>query len=73
MIQFNNYIQIITVLYLFISVSLYLLKPKIMFQSNKMKQFGVGKSKTIFYYPLVIVLVAIVLYIIVYQFYISLN
>lgn len=73
MIQFNNYLQIITFLYLVIAVSLYLLKPKIMFQNNKMKQFGVGKSKTIFYYPLVIVLFAIVLYIIVYQFYISLN
>ena len=71
MILFNNYIQIIIILYLIIAIGLYIYKPIIMFKNNKMKSFGVGKSKTIFYYPYILIISSFLLYIIIYQFYIS--
>jgi hypothetical protein len=57
--------QLIIFIYLVISVGLYFLKPKIMFNNDgNMKKFGIGFDKTIFYYPYVIIILALVLYII---------
>lgn len=56
--------QLIIFVYLCISVSLYFLKPQIMFNiDGTMKKFGIGYNKTIFYYPYVIVILALILYI----------
>jgi hypothetical protein len=57
--------QLIIFIYICISVGLYFLKPKIMFNSDgTMKKFGIGYDKTIFYYPYIIIIIALVLYII---------
>jgi hypothetical protein len=56
--------QLIIFLYIIISISLYYLKPKIMFSSDgNMKKFGTGFDKTIFYYPYVIIIIGLVLYV----------
>ena len=71
MIQFNNYVKIIAILYLMVAIGLYYIKPEIMFKDGKIKQFGVGKNKTIFYYPMILIIISIILYISVYSIYLS--
>lgn len=56
--------QLIIFFYLCIAIGIYLLKPKIMFNSDgSIKKFGIGYDKTIFYYPYVIIVFALLLYI----------
>jgi hypothetical protein len=56
--------QLIIFVYLCISIGLYILKPKIMFNPDgSLKKFGIGYEKTIFYYPYVIIIFALVIYI----------
>ena len=52
------------VVFLIISVALYMSRPAIMFTSDgRMKRFGTRSAdKTIFYYPYVVIIVAIVVY-----------
>jgi len=64
MINITKHLKYTLVLYIFISIYLWQLKPKIMFnQSDKtMKTFGLGRNKTILYYPIVIIIIAILIY-----------
>lgn len=56
--------QLIIFLYIIISIGIYFLKPKIMFSNDgNMKKFGTGFDKTIFYYPYVIIIIGLVLYV----------
>jgi len=56
--------QLIIFIYLCLSIGLFILKPVIMFNNDgTMKKFGIGYEKTIFYYPYVIVIIALLLYI----------
>ena len=73
MFQFNNYIKYICVIYLIISVSIFLYKPSIVFKNGKIKQFGVGKNKTILYYPVLNIYLSIIIYLIIYSIFTSNN
>lgn len=61
----NSTIIVAIILYIAVSVVLWLLKPSIMFHSNgSIKSFGVNKDETIFFYPIVLIFIAIIIYIV---------
>ena len=62
MIQFTERIKYSVFIYLAISVFVWIQKPKLMFNNNNIKSFGIGVNKTIFYYPLVMIVFAIIIY-----------
>ena len=63
MINFSNYLKYSVIAYLLIAFFIWMQKPSLIFDKNKnIKKFGVGSNKTIFYYPLVLIVLAIVLY-----------
>lgn len=58
-------IVITTIIYIIISVLLWGLKPSLMFHTNgSIKSFGVNEDETIFFYPIVLIFIAILIYII---------
>lgn len=62
----NNNLSIIIITYILISLLIYNLKPDIMFDKNgTMKQFGVGKNKTVIYFPFVLIVLAIIIFLII--------
>ena len=64
MLYFNNHVKYTLIIYIVISIYLWHLKPKIMFNqiNKKMKPFGLGYNKTILYYPLIIIVIGILIY-----------
>ena len=57
------------VLYLIIAISIWIKKPDLLFNENgTVKEFGVGKNKTVFYYPILLVFLAIMIYILFYSY-----
>jgi hypothetical protein len=62
MIQFTERIKYSIIIYLAISIFIWMQKPKLMFNNNNIKNFGIGVNKTIFYYPLVMIVLAIIIY-----------
>ena len=62
MIQFTERIKYSIIIYLAISIFMWTQKPKLMFNNNNIKSFGIGVNKTIFYYPLVMIVLAIIIY-----------
>ena len=71
MLQYDNYLKVIFFLYLTISIGLYYFKPSMMFSDGQIKQFGVGKNKTIFYFPLALIIIAIIIYISIYTLFLK--
>lgn len=70
MINFNEYLKYSIVIYLVISIYLWIKKPRLIFDNDKnIKQFGIGINKTIFYYPFIIIILAIILYSVFYNLY----
>ena len=70
MINFNNYLKFTIITYLFISIIIWIKKPRLIFNDkSNLKQFGIGKSKTIFYYPFVIIVLSIIIYFIYFSLY----
>ena len=56
----DNYLKYSVIVYLFIALAIWIKKPKIMFNDEKkIKNFGIGRNKTIFYYPVVLIILAI--------------
>ena len=62
MVQFTDRIKYSIIIYLVISIFIWMQKPKLMFNNNNIKSFGIGVNKTIFYYPLVMIVLAIIIY-----------
>ena len=62
MIQFTERIKYSLIIYLAISIFIWMQKPKLMFNNKNIKSFGIGVNKTIFYYPLVMIVLAIIIY-----------
>jgi hypothetical protein len=62
MLEFRKGISVIIIIYILLCYVLWYYKPKIMFQNNKIKQFGVGPHKTLFNYQIVIIFIAIFLF-----------
>ncbi len=58
----NNKLLICIILYVTISFILFIMKPSFMFRQNEMIPFGLQQNETIFSYPVVLVIMAIVLY-----------
>jgi hypothetical protein len=59
----DNYLKYSVIAYLFIALVIWMKKPSIMFDSEKrIKNFGIGKNKTIFYYPIVLIIIAIFIF-----------
>lgn len=73
MIEFRNSIPFLIIIYIFISYLIWNLKPKIMFQNGKMKQFGVGKNKSLFNYQIVIIFIAIFLFYFYEIYWVKIN
>jgi len=70
MINFDDYIKYSIILYLLISLIIWIKKPVLIFDNNKnIRPFGVGKNKTIFYYPFILIVLAIVCYFIFFNIY----
>ena len=70
MINSDNYLKYSVIVYLTISIAIWIIKPPLIFDEKKnIKQFGVGNKKTIFYYPLILIVLAIILYLIFYSLY----
>ena len=65
MINITKHMKYTILLYILISIYLWQIKPKIMFNhTNKtMKTFGLGKNKTILYYPIVIIIIGVLIYV----------
>ncbi len=55
------------VIFTTIAITIQYFKPSVMFNENGlMREFGVGyKNKTVFYYPIVLIFIAVVVYILV--------
>ena len=70
MINFDNYLKYSVCVFLIISIIIWIKKPLIIFDVNKnIKPFGVGPNKTIFYYPLILIIMAIIIYFIFFNIY----
>ena len=70
MINFDNYFKYTVITYLIISIYIWFKKPKLIFdKNNNMKSFGVGKTKTIFYYPFITIILAIIIYFLYFSIY----
>jgi hypothetical protein len=63
----NNYIKFTIIFYIIISIIIWVKKPKLLFYNNKLRIFGIGPNKTIFYYPFIIIILAIILYFIFFN------
>ena len=60
--RYNNRIWLSVVLYLMITTVLYIQRPSSMFDEHRMREFGVEKEKTLTPFPLVIFLIATLIY-----------
>jgi len=70
MINFDNYFKYSVITYLIVSIYIWFKKPKIIFDNNgNLKPFGVGKTKTIFYFPFITIILAIILYFLYFSLY----
>jgi hypothetical protein len=62
MVQFNEHIKYSIIVYMIISIYIWVTKPSLLFNNGRIKNFGIGRNKTIFYYPLLMIVIAIVIY-----------
>ena len=69
MINFNEYVKYSVIIYLMVSLYIWIQKPSLFFDNNKIKQFGIGYGKSIFYYPFIMIILAISIYFIFYSIY----
>jgi hypothetical protein len=61
-------------IFIAISITLWYYKPTIMFNDDgKMKLFGTGENKTVFYYPVVVIFIGMITYIVVNSIYLRQN
>lgn len=66
MISNNNYMKITISIFVLITILIWSYKPSIMFRKDgSIKEFGVGKDKTVYYYPFILIIIGIISYIIV--------
>tara|TARA_B100000497_G_C7608848_1_gene365665 strand:- start:580 stop:810 length:231 start_codon:yes stop_codon:yes gene_type:complete len=73
-INSKDYLKYSIILFLLISIIIWNKKPKLIFDSNNnIKQFGTGKNKTIFYFPFLIVIIAIIIFFIFNMFHLVIS
>ena len=72
MINFN--LKYIIFAYLFLGIIIWIQKPKLIFdEQGNIRPFGVGKEKTIFYYPLLLIILACCIYFIFMSVFLKKN
>lgn len=71
MINISTHLKVTLIIYILFSVYIWHLKPKIMFnQTDKtMKAFGLGINKTILYYPIIIIIIGILIYVFLINYF----
>ena len=70
MINFDNYLKYTVFVFLVIAIIIWIKKPAIIFNEDKnIKPFGIGPNKTIFYYPLILIILSIIIYFIFFSIY----
>ena len=70
MINFDEYLKYSIIVFIIISILIWIKKPKLIFDNNgNIRNFGIGNQKTIFYYPLVLIVLAISIYYIFLNLY----
>lgn len=62
MFEVRNNIHLLIVIYVVICLGIWYTKPKLMFNDNQVKPYGIGKNKTLFSYQLVTVMLALLLF-----------
>ena len=62
--MYKNYIFLTFVLYLILAALIYLTKPKLMFDKNKLRNFGTKKNQTVFPFWMALLVAGILSYII---------
>ena len=62
MFELRNETKLLIIVYIFIALIIYYYKPNIIFNKNKLREFGIGSSKTVFCYPIVLIIIAILLF-----------
>lgn len=73
-INSKDYLKYSIILFLLISIIIWNKKPKLIFDNNNnIKQFGTGKNKTIFYFPFLIVIIAIIIFFIFNMFHLVIS
>ena len=60
----KNHLYLSVLTFIIISLVIYTLKPKFMFKDNKFIPTGLGANKTLCSYPVVMMLIAVIIYII---------
>jgi hypothetical protein len=57
-----------------LAIGLWYIKPDVMFEEDgKMKVFGTGEGKTVFYYPIILMFIGMITFIIVNSIYLRQN
>ena len=62
MLQVRSGIKYLIIIYVVIALVIYRIKPQIMFTKDKYKKFGVGPSKTIYNYHIILMLLAFIIF-----------
>jgi hypothetical protein len=62
MFEVSKDFQFLVFIYICISAAIWYYKPNVMFKDNKIKPFGVGKNRTIFSYPIVLIIMSIIMF-----------
>ena len=62
MFNVRSGLSLLIMTYISLCILLWCYKPKIMFNGNKIKQFGIGPNKTIFNFHIVTIVGAILLF-----------
>tara|TARA_B100000902_G_C26486800_1_gene517399 strand:+ start:217 stop:447 length:231 start_codon:yes stop_codon:yes gene_type:complete len=62
MFEVRNSIHILIILYIIICLGIWYLKPVLMFEDDKIKDFGLGNNRTLFSYQIVTIILALILY-----------
>lgn len=73
MFAIRNGIHFIILMYIIISVLIWYLKPKNMFNDKKMKEFGLGANKTVFNYQISVIILSLLMFYIYEIYWIKKN
>ena len=60
----NNHLYVSILAFMIIALVVYMLKPKCFFNESRLKLTGLGKDKTLFSYPVIMIVIAIFIYVI---------
>ena len=62
MLEFRKGINVVVLIYVICFFTLYYYRPKIMFNGDKIKEFGVGHNKTVFNFHVVTLIGALLIF-----------